>query len=732
MLTKADIYLHNPKGSNNRLAEQSVARANNQRLFNSQNNNNGGYNTGSVYYYTGSKLQVEWTSQHSCQHPNNNCEFILQYMCHDLIRDGKSVNTIPSVNSDKNFQFGMHENWRHYKNCLMRERNRGLFIADQNLKKNQATHTRQNPGGTRYGYECAEEKDYYPYWHPSPWKDIAVLTNNASRCLYYQQESQNNKSKWACTLNENDFADLSKNLKVVLPNNKEECEKFCFPEKSPNCKKSTWKEFPAHGLPPPECRENEYSEDNYLGNGPSGNAIRYNWTLPEIPGDNCVFRIRYNISTNDFSWDTDHKFNAPKPGTATKVDLSQEYFLNNTAKIRGYEFKQNPEVKIFKGVDFGLRLAINTAQFGRTFQDRTHTFSIKKRPQHLNNSVIHNLNVRGKRGNIVQVYPAVEYDFVPNTLEIATGEFIHFQWNGSNTNNKNFEGEGTPGTDRNNVLMLSELTNSSGEELKSFELSYFGHYVNSYPAPLTNITFLNLTKDDLIKLASSGSTNQPDPLLNKASTYFDLQPRKITQSGIYHYLCTRNNNFSNRNQKGKIVVSKFPTQYKAIGQMGGSLQIKDKAELLIAAHALENLVNLQMEFWPIEKGIYYLKQLGKSLPKNDGFSSDFFLVRPEEDFSADKKAKLSIKLTNSDKRTVSMYRSENSPGGVWQKVPVNIKDGMAIVMINRGGLYVAAYASNNSLILGLVISLVFIIILIVGVAAFLCRSKIKNACSQRI
>ncbi|CAE1249025.1 Protein DD3-3 [Acanthosepion pharaonis] len=334
MLTKADIYLHNPKGSNNRLAEESVARANNQRLFNSQNNNNGGYNTGSVYYYTGSKLQVEWTSQHSCQHPNNNCEFILQYMCHDLIRDGKSVKTIPLVNSDKNFQFGMHENWRHYKNCLMRERNRGLFIADQKLKKNQATHTRQNPGGTRYGYECAEERDYYPYWHPSPWKDIAVLTNNASRCLYYQQESQNNKSKWACTLNENDFAALSKNLKVVLPNNKEECEKFCFPEKSTNCKKAIWKEFPAHGLPPPECRENEYSEDNYLGNGPSGNAIRYNWTLPEIPGDNCVFRIRYNISTNDFSWDTDHKFNAPNPGTATKIDLSQEYFLNNTAKIR--------------------------------------------------------------------------------------------------------------------------------------------------------------------------------------------------------------------------------------------------------------------------------------------------------------------------------------------------------------------------------------------------------------
>jgi hypothetical protein len=57
---RADIYMHNPRGSNNRLDENGVNRANANRLFDSQNNNRGGYLQGNMNYYTGSRLQIEW------------------------------------------------------------------------------------------------------------------------------------------------------------------------------------------------------------------------------------------------------------------------------------------------------------------------------------------------------------------------------------------------------------------------------------------------------------------------------------------------------------------------------------------------------------------------------------------------------------------------------------------------------------------------------------------------
>ena len=58
---------------------------------------------------------------------------------------------------------------------------------------------------------------------------------------------------------------------------------------------------------------------------------------------------------------------------------------------------------------------------------RSHDFAIRAAPAAAKGQTIHNVNVMGKRGNIVQVYPAVEYDFVLDRLEAKVGDYVHIQ-----------------------------------------------------------------------------------------------------------------------------------------------------------------------------------------------------------------------------------------------------------------------------------------------------------------
>ena len=998
-VASADMYLHNMRGSNNRLKEANRDRDNGNRLFDSQNNNRGGYNVGRMYFYEGEIIPQEWTNQHSCGSEYNDCQIILQMMCSDTIRDGTTTTTIPEnpsncANGDCNHdvRFGMHEDYDYYTNCKYRYRNRGLFNADRNLNGNTARFTRQNENGNRRGYECPEERDNYPYWHPSPWMDVAILADDTSRCDWYQAQSENVVGRYYCWIPDEwyhfmvsrggngnngfipntEYGCLSLNnatspmvtyLKQVISNdysgleyaaqteyslcldaleaNLLKCQglttptdvsacisnfystksyslsdiysqcpqcdsKSAFPDPHPystcpvcltqgcassfvplnaslptnngcptgyivdslapsycipascnstssyesmlavdqcrgnaltsnnrflinetsqqcimrpivssSCYASTlqsakWAQSqPFNALYPwltaPACLSAPWSRVNHLGNGISGFQNGYNISMLPVNRENCVLRARYNITTGDYagldptnSSQVNSTLNKANGDNFAKINIGGWHNISTSdaarpyANLRGYLFKQNPQVQIFDfsvGVrycdngrsaltnqstycrqangaytpaktvycpflypyvqydnttgnivtpvvclkspndtnsvassttdrDFVLQLAINTNQFGRTFQDRSHAFDVHQRNASLalecNN--MYALNVRGKRGNIVQVYPGTEYDFTPNQMFVAEGDCIHFQWTGSNTNPDNNDGQGKQGTDRSNIALLQSVRGQGGVGVLDFggygafnttwttkgmepglepwqymsaptmsdiqcpnshphthpnnwtlcTISVFNNVTgelqcNWMPRPYTNvsdangvdiITYVDCSKPsyvpdvnadahfcvlsncsvggyiprpsnpaswgpnkawngdvwgvpDAYKHGSFGA-NHPEHLdnvtrtgflglsytqlvnlailnnvqlggsmdqLDDAGTWFDMYPHKVSGIGTYHYMCTRNNNFSNRGQKGKIVVTAAPQSGANIGSNGGSVGV---------------------------------------------------------------------------------------------------------------------------------------------------------------
>ncbi|EGD81580.1 hypothetical protein PTSG_02295 [Salpingoeca rosetta] len=983
--TTADMYLQNMRGSNNRLDEARRDRNNANRLFDSQNNNRGGYNVGSLNYYEGETIPLEWTNQHACGNDYNDCQIVIQYMCSDNLRDGVTTRTIPDqpsncLNNDCNtdVRYGMHEDYDYYVNCKYRMRNRGLFTSDRNLRGNTAIYTRQNNNGARHGFECPEERDHYPYWHPTPWIDWVIFTNNASRCDAYRNQSENVLGRNYCAIPDTWYhhkvATGGNGRNGFIPNTKETCEalneegsemvaflreqrspaheqllatveaefqrciadiRSCFdnawdnstlqvclddwrvnrtitaaelealcpdcpgsnvvhPESMSTCPlcvpsecvntrvlsaynatlnatcpenfvhdtvnasycvqswcpaayndslafqqeadrcrashlnatglhlvsdqdsscmhrevierecflqnlpRARWARAPSHSevyphVRPPQCMEADWSRVNHLGNGVGGQTNGWNLTYPGFAHERCATRIRYNITTWDYAGLDPH--NAGQVNSSLNKDQGNGPAHINVAgahgiqtsdsarpweNARGYLFEQNPQVQIFdffsqrlfcadpeltiegdptycytrlangsvdytgrqpasrffcpvyypevavdpadqtykcfngtgflpgssEDKDFDLQLAINTAQLGRTFQDRSHRYKSTLRDDELRKQCdgIFSLNVRGKRGNIVQTFPGTEYDFTPNRLHIREGDCVHFQWTGSNTNPNHNDGQGKQGTDRSNVALLEYVRGQFGRGVEkaggqgadgtfwttkdqepglegwrpnmyptmgdypcppedqptltephpyNWRLCYepsskcewidrptetaqaggsdgqdasvlldcpqdyevepanelkcvrsecpradrptnweqrparvrledigvpdkykHGAWGMSHPEHLDNVTrdgFLGMTYQQLVDLSTLNNVQLGGEMseLDDAGTYFDIKPHRVTGVGTYHYMCTRNNNFSNRSQKGKIVVTEAPQTTAPIGSRGG-------------------------------------------------------------------------------------------------------------------------------------------------------------------
>ncbi|CAJ1380668.1 unnamed protein product [Effrenium voratum] len=632
----ADMYLNSPRGSNNKLREQSNNVQNANRLFDSQNNAASGYQIGddckpackdgnnnydvtvegatkgTMKFYQGSELYLEWHMQHGCGvgHPNLRCQIILQYMTEEenpTLRDGTNQDSAggdgedPTEEESAEVSRGYHEPMDYWQDCIARERNKGLYTADQQMDNNGgATATRQNPNGNgrrrgnqRHGLECPEERDYYPYWHPSPWHDIAILTDEPQeRCAYYQTESQNVKAKGYCS--------------QAQYNSPDACQG----------NGGEWKEQAPFEEPPPDCTGGIASRDNHNGNVRNGQPQYYVWRIPEFLKGRVVLRVRYNITTGDFGLGS--LANPKEDGAAISGIKADSFFMDsrfndpNPGNRRRSVFAGRPSVPVPLAQDpvadwLGLgetgqdtsrllQLQVNTNQFGRTFEDRTHTFLVVERPADVPMSKrIVNYNVRGRRGNIVQVYPSVEYDFIPANLVVEQGTLLHFQWTGSDANNNNNAGNGRAGTDRSNLVQVQSrsetvplpiekppggfapacidfpgMASATVESQPPLSFVLKGGdkaFINQRP-PLGTIAvvttpqrlkgrklvdrFAYLDQDTIV---TCNWTNCKQ--LNGASAYFDGGLVEMKVAGTHHVASTRNNDFSNRSHKASITVTGF-------------------------------------------------------------------------------------------------------------------------------------------------------------------------------
>ena len=206
---------------------------------------------------------------------------------------------------------------------------------------------------------------------------------------------------------------------------------------------------------------------------------------------------------------------------------------------------------------------------GRTFQDRTHKFSIQPRPLGVPNTAkIYNLNVKGKRGNIVQTYPATEYDFHPVALEVGSQDLVHIQWTGNdNTNNNgNNNGEGVNDEDRHNIVQLDNSgldVPMPAAQANMFDVmwEWNSEATGEFAGPRDQTA---LTKQMALTKQTGCAANPNNDQarnncqkLNSAAATVNHGLLRF-KTGAYKYMSSRNNNFSNRAQKASLKVLDTP------------------------------------------------------------------------------------------------------------------------------------------------------------------------------
>jgi len=229
----------------------------------------------------------------------------------------------------------------------------------------------------------------------------------------------------------------------------------------------------------------------------------------------------------------------------------------------------------------------------------------------------------------------------------------------------------------------------------------YGHYGNSYPATLDSWSFLGFSREDMQKLA----INKPNQFggelseLDDSGTYFDLGVRTCGNGdsrGKYHYLCTRNNNFSNRSQQAKVEISSgseasMTLNNAAFSQQVGGARIETSPG---GPNALSTQA-MQVSSTPSESSTAFTQadiNSASDVTCISNFNSQGGLV-----------VTLHLTYTPNAMKSFDFVRADVAQGPYSSVDGATFDNGVASAQITQGGCYTVQSSPNGGVITGIVL-----------------------------
>lgn len=331
---------------------------------------------------------------------------------------------------------GRHETWLDYHSCRFAQQN------NKEIKKRKWNDESEQ----RHGYECDHERLDADHPTGSSFFPIAELSTDCTeqqgqRDWRHVCQTKQGNGKATFALHHTDPSSCTDGDWLVVYNalhatdsSETDCtgsnQVFGYQLTEDDIRQGrTLKKKCLLRAPQKVCSRPFNTKRGALSNFDDGEYPRFEWRIPSVMKETkCILRLRYFVES--------------------KVTRNRD-----DDKVRFYSTFNQLSDELPRKTD--------------VYQDRSHVFTLAPRPAGIGqNRRLINVNVRGKRGNIVQTYPAVEYDFVPNQIKLHTGDAIHLQWSGSNTHHNNQPGgdgqtgdagQGQSGTDRSNFLQLAQI-----------------------------------------------------------------------------------------------------------------------------------------------------------------------------------------------------------------------------------------------------------------------------------